>query len=71
MKTRMSAPSSVLLAVVPTDRYAVCTAELTYAIAEGRLLCARRGVGGGRKLCPSSTSCVLVSDAEVGLYLIK
>lgn len=71
MKTRMSAPSSVLLGVVPTDRYAACTAELTYAIAEGRLLCARRGVGGGRKLCPSSTSCVLVSDAEVGLYLIK
>lgn len=67
----MSAPSSVLLGVVLTYRYAVCTAKLTYAIAEVRLFCARRGVGGGRKSCPSSTSCVLVSDAEVGLYLIK
>ena len=67
----MSAPSSVLLGVVLTARHAVCTAELTYAIAEGQLLSARHGVGGGRKLCPSNASCVLVSDAEVGLYLIK
>lgn len=71
MKTSMSAPSPVLLGVVLTDRFAVCTAELTYAIAEGQLLCARHGAGGGMKPCPSSTSCVLVSDAEVGLYLIK
>lgn len=42
-----------------------------YTTAEGQLLHARHEVGGGRKLCPSNTSCVLVSDAEVGLYLIK
>lgn len=76
MRINMIAPWSVLLGASPTDTSAIWAAELTCGTAEGRFCHVRHGAGGGRKSCPSSnssrsSSCVLVSDAEVGLYLVE
>lgn len=65
-----------MLGAAPADRCAAWAAEVTWATAEGRCLCVRRGAGGGKKLCPrssssGSSSCASVSGVEVGLYLIE